>query len=413
MAALLARRGSWQFTSESVSEGHPDKVADQISDAVLDLCLTRDPKARVACETMVSQNLVTIGGEYRFQDGSSLDDSALETLVRSVVREIGYEEENFHWQELELRNQLAPQSSEIAGGVDHRQDKEIGAGDQGIMFGYATNETKSLMPAPIHYAHEVLRKLSAFWHTPDGQTLGPDAKSQVTLRYDGANPVAVDRLVVSVQHRCPVGEVRELISPIARGVFEDANLELPSEPEEKWFLVNPSGSFTQGGPAVDAGLTGRKIIVDTYGGAAPHGGGAFSGKDASKVDRSAAYATRYLAKNVVAAELASACLIQVSYAIGQAEPCSFYLNLLGDVQCDEEQLQSHLQEIFSLKPGDIAAQLQLHLPNYQQTAKYGHFGRTYDDKSKAFSWEQKNLTATLKGLVSGGVSSAIPLRRSA
>ena len=413
MTALLARRGSWQFTSESVSEGHPDKVADQISDAVLDLCLARDPKARVACETMVSQNLVTVGGEYRFQDGSSLDEGALDTLVRKVVRDIGYEEENFHWQELELRNQLAPQSSEIAGGVDRRKDKELGAGDQGIMFGYASDETESLMPAPIHYAHEVLRRLSAFWHTPEGSALGPDAKSQVTLHYDGAKPIAVDRLVVSVQHRCPVAEVRELISPIARSVFAEASLDLPTTPEAEWFFVNPSGSFTQGGPAVDAGLTGRKIIVDTYGGAAPHGGGAFSGKDASKVDRSAAYATRYLAKNVVAAGLASACLIQVSYAIGQAEPCSFYLNLLGDVQCDEERLQSQLQEVFSLKPGDIAQQLQLHLPNYQETAKYGHFGRTYNDETKAFSWEQEDLKATLKGLVSGGVSSAIPLRRSA
>ena len=412
MTALLARRGSWQFTSESVSEGHPDKVADQISDAVLDACLARDPKARVACETMVAQNRVVLAGEYRFNHPeATLGDGDLEELVRTVVRGIGYEEENFHWQNLQVQNFLAPQSDEIAKGVD--QAGELGAGDQGIMFGYATNETASFMPAPIHYAHEVLRRLSAFWHTPEGRVLGPDAKSQVTLNYEGVRPVSVAGLVVSIQHRCGVEEVRGLISPIVRGVFAEAGLGVPNGAEADWFLVNPSGSFQHGGPAMDAGLTGRKIIVDTYGGAAPHGGGAFSGKDASKVDRSAAYATRYLAKNVVAAGLASACLIQVSYAIGRAEPCSFYLHLLGDVQCDEVALEETLKREFPLTPEHIIGKLKLNQPNYLATAKYGHFGRDYDPENHAFSWENTDLAEELANLTQGGMARAIPIRRSA
>ena len=391
MTALLARDGSWYFTSESVSEGHPDKVADQISDTILDACLARDPDARVACETMVSKNHVTVGGEYGFKNKEDkLSDKEIEELVRGVVREIGYEEESFHWKELTVCNRLVPQSSELA--------SLSGAGDQGIMFGYATNETPSLMPAPIHYAHEILRKLSEFWHTDAGSTLGPDAKSQVTLRYEGARPVALDNLVVSVQHKREKEDVRAKISPVVRAVFEKSGLDIPKKPEEEWFLVNPSGSFTQGGPDADAGLTGRKIIVDTYGGAAPHGGGAFSGKDATKVDRSAAYATRYLAKNIVAAGLAPACLIQVSYAIGRADPCSFYVHLLGAAKCDEEDLERAVQKIFPLTPYCIIERLHLTRPNYATTAKYGHFGRNYDPTSHAFSWENTDLVEVLSQL---------------
>ena len=392
MSALLAKNGHWVFTSESVSQGHPDKICDQISDAFLDLCLERDPKARVACEVMVSRNHVLIGGEFRFnRENHSVSGQETEALVRGLVADVAHDEESFNARSLRITNLMTKQSEEIA----DRVESNDGAGDQGIMFGYATRETAALMPAPLQCAHQLLRKLK-----DDGArdgALGPDAKSQVSLRYDGRTPVAVEKVVISAQHseaQTP-DDVREILTPLMRDTFEENRLELPKSPMEEWFLVNPSGKFTRGGPASDAGLTGRKIIVDTYGGAAPHGGGAFSGKDPSKVDRSAAYAARYLAGNVVAAGLAHDCLIQVSYAIGQPEPTSFYLRLPRDARCDAERLERALPEIFPLTPACIRERLGLERPIYRVSATFGHFGRE-PGADGSFPWERTDLADQLK-----------------
>ena len=393
MTALLERKGPWLFTSESVSDGHPDKICDQISDAFLDACLERDPEARVACEAMVSANRVILGGEYRFNDlGARLQEEEVEALVRAVVRDIGCEDDKFHWRELELTSLLASQSLEIADKVE----TDGGAGDQGIMFGYAAAETASLMPAPLHCAHGILRAIKAGREAGELPGLKADAKSQVTLRYEGRRPVAAEKVVVSCQHEAGLkeGDVRALVSPVVERVFAEAGLPLPDGPQETWLLVNPSGSFIEGGPAADAGLTGRKIIVDTYGGAAPHGGGAFSGKDPTKVDRSAAYAARYLAKNVVAAGLAHDCLIQVSYAIGRRDPCSFYLQLPSDADCDPAALERALPELFPLAPRSIGEKLDLHRPIYRQSASFGHFGRA--PEGGFFPWERTELAEELK-----------------
>ncbi|MGR4001384.1 MAG: methionine adenosyltransferase [Alphaproteobacteria bacterium] len=395
MSALLAKEGSWVFTSESVSHGHPDKICDQISDAFLDLCLKKNPQARVACEVMVSKNHVIIGGEFRLNgDNQTVTPQETEELIRSVVKDIVADDEDFHWQKLKIINLMRPQSPQIA----VRVDKEGGAGDQGIMFGYATRETAQLMPATLHCAHQLLRRLKENNSKGAPQDmLGPDAKSQVTLRYDGRKPVAVKKVVISAQHSKAqsIGEVREILTPLMRSVFAENQLELPKTPLEEWFLVNPSGLFTLGGPATDAGLTGRKIIVDTYGGAAPHGGGAFSGKDPSKVDRSAAYAARYLAKNVVAAGLAEDCLIQVSYAIGEPKPTSFYLRLPQDAECNAQLLEEKIQEMFCLTPTNIRESLGLEKPIYQTTATFGHFGRE-PQKDGSFPWERTDLADELK-----------------
>lgn len=387
------------FTSEAVSAGHPDKVCDQISDAILDACLSRDPKARVACETMAMKNCVIVAGESTMRSDCELSRDEIEEIVRETVRGIGYRDDDFRWDKLEIINRMVGQSGEIANGVD----REDGAGDQGLMFGYATNEVpKTYMPAAIHYAHEILRRLAPFSEDKT-DPLGPDAKSQVTLRYQGNKPVAVQKVVVSVQHtkgqsppeirRC---EVRARVEPLVRALFAEAKLELPEDP--CFLLVNPSGSFTRGGPAVDSGLTGRKIIVDTYGGAAPHGGGAFSGKDPTKVDRSGAYAARYLAKNVVAAGLADACLIQVSYAIGIAEPCSFFLNLEKPIDPSaswQAALAQALLDELSMRPREIRDHLQLNKPIYKSSASGGHFGRTPTECGE-FSWEKTDLAQKLQ-----------------
>ncbi|MCI4662685.1 MAG: methionine adenosyltransferase [Neomegalonema sp.] len=383
-------RLDYLFTSESVSEGHPDKVCDQISDAVLDGYLERDPEARVACEVLATTDRVVVAGEVR-GPGEVL--SEVEGLVRDCVREIGYEQRGFHWNNLQVSNYLHAQSAHIAQGVD-----ADGAGDQGIMFGYAVNETEALMPAPIHYSHAILKRLTEARKAKTGEAalLGPDAKSQLTLRYAGGKPVEVTSLVLSTQHLEPSWssqKVREVIEPYIREVLPEGWLSDATE----WH-VNPTGAFVIGGPDGDAGLTGRKIIVDTYGGAAPHGGGAFSGKDPTKVDRSAAYVARYLAKNVVAAELADRCCIQLSYAIGVAKPLSIYVDTYGTNKVDEAQIEKAVWASMDLTPRGIRNQLALGRPIYRRTAAYGHFGRTPDDEG-GFSWERTNLVEALKAAI--------------
>lgn len=383
------------FTSEAVSAGHPDKVCDQISDAILDACLARDTNARVACETMAMKNCVVVAGELSMRASVKLSPDEIETIVRETIRDIEYNDKDFQWDTLEVINRMTTQSVEIANGVN----REYGAGDQGMMFGYATNEVASTyMPAPLFYSHQILSRL--YPHCKDKvNTLGPDAKSQVTLTYRDNKPVAVQSVVVSVQHlkECSQADVRAVVEPLVRDVFRNSNLELPYMAD--CLLINPSGSFTQGGPSVDTGLTGRKIIVDTYGGAAPHGGGAFSGKDASKVDRSGAYASRYLAKNVVAAGLADSCLIQVSYAIGVARPCSFFVKLTNPYDADKrwgDDLRKALLTELSMRPRDIRDHLQLDKPIYKASASGGHFGRT-PTKRGEFSWEETDLASKLRG----------------
>jgi len=375
------------FTSESVAEGHPDKVCDRISDEIVDLFLAEYPFARVACETLATTNRVVIAGEYRPGQNSKIDFATIEDTARKAIKAIGYEQEGFHWKTAQVEVLLHPQSPHIAQGVD-----SDGAGDQGIMFGYACTETPSLMPAPISYAHEILRRLAADRHAGKLPQLGPDAKSQVTLRYVNGKPVATTSVVVSTQHAegLSSADVKEIVRPYVEAVLP-AGWMCP----EAEFYVNPTGAFVIGGPDGDAGLTGRKIIVDTYGGAAPHGGGAFSGKDPTKVDRSAAYAARYLAKNVVAAGLAEKCVIQLSYAIGVARPLSIFVDTYGTGQVDENRLGVVLNEVMNLSQRGIREHLQLNRPIYARTAAYGHFGRE-PEADGGFSWEKTDLVDVLK-----------------
>ncbi|KRS19141.1 methionine adenosyltransferase [Roseovarius indicus] len=388
-------RQNYIFTSESVSEGHPDKVCDRISDAVLDAFLAEDPLARVACETFATTNQVVIGGEVGLTDQDKLRDymGKIEGIARECIRDIGYEQEKFHWDTCNVMNLLHEQSAHIAQGVTGADNRDEGAGDQGIMFGFATNETDALMPAPIQFSHAILRRLAEVRKSGQEPALGPDAKSQLSVRYEGGKPVGVTQVVLSTQHLdedLTSDDIREMVEPYIREV-------LPADwlSDETVWHVNPTGKFVIGGPDGDAGLTGRKIIVDTYGGAAPHGGGAFSGKDPTKVDRSAAYAARYLAKNVVAAGMAERCTIQLSYAIGVAEPLSIYAETHGTGEVPEEQIEKAIRASMSLTPRGIREQLELNKPIYQRTAAYGHFGRE-PDADGGFSWERTDLVEALK-----------------
>ena len=397
-------RASYLFTSESVSEGHPDKVADQISDAVVDLFLSKDPEARIACETLTTTQLVVLAGEIR---GNGIMDAAgnwaegvraeVERVVRDTVRRIGYEQAGFHWETLRFENNLHPQSAHIAQGVDSSGNKDEGAGDQGIMFGYATDETPDLMPATLDYSHKILQRMAADRHSGAAPFLEPDAKSQVTLRYEGSLPVAATAIVVSTQHAPGYDEgekAAELHAYVRRVIAETLPPVLLRETE---YHINPTGSFEIGGPDGDAGLTGRKIIVDTYGGAAPHGGGAFSGKDPTKVDRSAAYISRYLAKNIVAAGLATRCTIQLAYAIGVSKPLSLYVDThetgtVGDDKIEEAIMA--IEKLGGLTPRSIRTHLGLNQPIYARTAAYGHFGRKAE--GDLFPWERTDLVDALK-----------------
>jgi S-adenosylmethionine synthetase len=384
------RNGNYLFTSESVSEGHPDKVCDRISDAIVDTYLTHDPYSRVAVETLATTNRVVLAGEVRGPE--EVTKELLEQVVRSAVKEIGYEQDGFHWSRMMVENYVHAQSVDIAQGVDAAGNKDEGAGDQGIMFGYACRETENLMPAPIHFSHSILRSLAEARHSGSEPGLGPDSKSQVTLEYVDGKPVRATSVVVSTQHTGDLDqdEVREIVRPHVVNVLPEGWMC----PEEE-FYVNPTGRFVIGGPDGDCGLTGRKIIVDTYGGAAPHGGGAFSGKDPTKVDRSAAYAARYLAKNVVAAELAEHCTIQLSYAIGVSKPLSVYVDTQGTGKVDEGKLAKALQDMMDLSPRGIREHLQLSRPIYARTAAYGHFGRSVDPDG-GFSWERTDLVEGLR-----------------
>lgn len=383
-------RNSYLFTSESVSEGHPDKVCDRVSDAVVDTYLAADPQSRVAVETLATTNRIVLAGEVRGPD--SITPAQLEEVARHAVKEIGYEQDGFHWEKAKVDVLIHAQSPDIARGVDAAGNKDEGAGDQGIMFGYACRETEELMPAPIFYAHAILRSLAEARHSGAQPGLGPDAKSQVTLLYENGKPVRATSIVVSTQHSADLDQdaVREIVRPHVVNVLPEGWMCSDDE-----FYVNPTGRFVIGGPDGDAGLTGRKIIVDTYGGAAPHGGGAFSGKDPTKVDRSAAYAARYLAKNVVAAGIAERCTIQLSYAIGVAKPLSIYVNTHGTGQVSEERLVSVLCELMDLSPRGIREHLGLNKPIYARTAAYGHFGRPAEPDG-GFSWERLDLVDSLR-----------------
>ncbi len=386
-------RKNYIFTSESVSEGHPDKVCDRISDAVLDAFLAADPVSRVACETFATTDRVVIGGEVR---GPGRVIKEVEEIARDCVRDIGYEQEGFHWANIKVDSYLHAQSADIAQGVDAKGDKAEGAGDQGIMFGYAVKETAELMPAPILYAHAILRRLSEVRKNGTEPKLGPDAKSQLTVRYEDEMPVAVHSVVLSTQHLDPdlsSADVRGIVEPYITEVLPDGWLDARTE----WH-VNPTGKFVIGGPDGDAGLTGRKIIVDTYGGAAPHGGGAFSGKDPTKVDRSAAYAARYLAKNIVAAGMAHRCTLQLAYAIGVAKPLSIYVDTDGTGEVPDAEIETAVAKVMDLTPRGIREHLGLNRPIYQRTAAYGHFGRQPDEEG-GFSWERTDLVEALKRAV--------------
>ena len=387
-------KGEFLFTSESVSEGHPDKVADRVSDTVLDTFLAADPYARVACETLVTTNRVVLAGETRGPD--TITPELLAHEARLALHDIGYDQEGFSWKHAQIQVHLHAQSADIAQGVDAAGNKDEGAGDQGIMFGYACRETPMLMPAPLYYAHLILRRMSEMRRNRDvlAQGLLPDAKSQVTLRYVDGKPVAATSVVVSTQHeeRLSQEQVREQVLPIIESSLPHG--WMPQAPE---IYVNPTGKFVIGGPDGDCGLTGRKIIVDTYGGAAPHGGGAFSGKDPTKVDRSAAYACRYLAKNVVAAGLADRCTLQLSYAIGVAHPLSLYVDLHGNpYDVSEVKLERALRELVNLSPRGIREHLHLNRPIYAVTSAYGHFGREPDEERGTFTWERTDLVPALR-----------------
>jgi S-adenosylmethionine synthetase len=417
-------RTSYLFTSESVSEGHPDKVCDRISDEIVDLVFREAKKAgmdpasvRIACETLATTNRVVIAGEVRVpptllkkdRDGNLVKDASgapvvnparFKSTARKAIRAIGYEQSGFHWKTCRIDVLLHGQSADIAQGVDESGNKDVGAGDQGIMFGYASRETPELLPAPIYYAHKILESLTAARKNGDGAAikLGPDAKSQVTVRYEDGKPVGVTQIVVSTQHvdaTLSSEDVRDIVEPYVRAALPEGWITA----ETVWH-VNPTGKFVVGGPDGDAGLTGRKIIVDTYGGAAPHGGGAFSGKDPTKVDRSAAYAARYLAKNVVAAGLAERATIQLSYAIGVAKPLSIYVDLHGTGKVSEADLEDVLGKVFDLSPRGIRNQLQLNKPIYAKTSAYGHFGRK-PGRDGSFSWERIDLVPVLRAAVKG------------
>lgn len=390
-------RQNYLFTSESVSEGHPDKVCDRISDEIVDLFFREGAKAgidpyqiRVACETLATTNRVVIAGEVR---GPKLSEDMISQVARHAIKSIGYEQDGFHWEKAKVEVLLHSQSADIAQGVDASGNKDEGAGDQGIMFGYACRETPELMPAPLYYSHKILKLISDARHAGTEKMLGPDSKSQVTVRYENGRPVGVTQIVVSHQHTVEdltSDQVREIIEPYVREA-------LPSDwiDSKTVWHINPTGKFFIGGPDGDCGLTGRKIIVDTYGGAAPHGGGAFSGKDPTKVDRSAAYAARYLAKNVVAAGLADRCTLQLSYAIGVAKPLSIYADLHGTGKVDENELERVLMEAMNLTPRGIREHLQLNKPIYARTSAYGHFGRS-PDSDGGFSWEKTDLADKLR-----------------
>ena len=386
-------RDNYVFTSESVSEGHPDKLCDQISDAILDTLLTEEAGARVACETFATTGMVVIGGEIGLTDKSRLANymGSIGEIARGVIKDIGYEQEKFHWNTCHVLNFLHEQSAHLAQGVDRD-----GAGDQGIMFGYAVDETDELMPAPIQYAHAILRRLADARKSGAEPTLGPDAKSQLSVRYENGKPVEVTQIVVSHQHKDEAqtsDDIRAIVEPYVREVLPQGWLT-----DKTVWHVNPTGKFVIGGPDGDAGLTGRKIIVDTYGGSAPHGGGAFSGKDPTKVDRSAAYVARYLAKNVVAAGLARRCVIQLSYAIGVAEPLSIYADTFGTGVVPEAEIERALAEVMDLRPLGIRQHLDLCRPIYRRTAAYGHFGRA-PEADGGFSWERVDLVDKLKAAV--------------
>jgi S-adenosylmethionine synthetase len=378
------------FTSESVSEGHPDKVCDRISDTIVDTYLAADPQARIAVESLATTNRVVLAGEVR--GPASVTHEHLIEAARRAIREIGYEQSGFHWKHAVIECHVHEQSPDIAQGVDAAGNKDEGAGDQGIMFGYAVRETEDLMPAPLYYAHNILRSLAEARHAGTAPQLGPDAKSQISLQYVGGKPVRATSVVVSTQHSdlVDVAEVREIVRPHVLKFLPEGWMC-----DEEHFYVNPTGRFVIGGPDGDAGLTGRKIIVDTYGGAAPHGGGAFSGKDPTKVDRSAAYAARYLAKNVVGAGLAERCTIQLAYAIGVARPLSVYIDTAGTGQVDEEKLSVVLQQLVDLSPRGIRTHLGLNKPIYARTSSYGHFGRK-PEADGGFSWERLDLIDQLK-----------------
>ena len=386
-------RQNYIFTSESVSEGHPDKVCDRISDAVLDAFLTEEPNARVACETFATSGMVVVGGEVGLSNEERLKNymGRIGQIARDCIKDIGYEQEKFHWNTCHVLNFLHEQSAHIAQGVDRD-----GAGDQGIMFGYAVDETPELMPAPIQYAHAILRRLAEARKSGAEPTLRPDAKSQLSLRYENGKPVEVTSLVLSTQHADESqtsDDIRAIVEPYIREVLPAGWL---TEKTEWW--VNPTGTFVIGGPDGDAGLTGRKIIVDTYGGAAPHGGGAFSGKDPTKVDRSAAYAARYLAKNVVAAGMASRCTLQLSYAIGVAKPLSIYVDTHGTGIVTEAEIETAVAKVMDLTPRGIRTHLDLNRPIYSRTSAYGHFGRE-PEADGGFSWEKTDLVEALKKAV--------------
>lgn len=388
-------RNNYTFTSESVSEGHPDKVCDRISDAVLDAFLAEEPEARVACETFATTNRVVIGGEVGLSDQDKLHEymGRIDEIARACIKDIGYEQDKFHHETVEITNLLHEQSAHIAQGVDAAGDKDEGAGDQGIMFGYATTETEALMPAPIQYSHAILRRLAEVRKSGAEPTLGPDAKSQLSVVYENGVPVGVSSIVLSTQHMDEAmtsADVRAVVEPYIREMLPEAWIT-----DATAWHVNPTGKFVIGGPDGDAGLTGRKIIVDTYGGAAPHGGGAFSGKDPTKVDRSAAYAARYLAKNVVAAGLAERCTIQLSYAIGVSEPLSIYCDNHGTGEVAPAKIENAIRQVMSLTPRGIREKLQLNKPIYQRTAAYGHFGRA-PEADGGFSWERTDLVEDLK-----------------
>ena len=404
-------RADYLFTSESVSEGHPDKVADQISDSIVDLMLSKDPEARIACETLTTTQLVVLAGEIRCEPMYDEDKpeweangfwapgakEEIEAVVRQTVKDIGYQQQGFHWEQFEFFNRLHGQSEHIAQGVDAGSNKDEGAGDQGIMFGYATDETPDLMPATLYYSHKILEQMAADRHSGAAPFLEPDAKSQVTLRYEGSLPVAATAVVVSTQHApgYDEGDKEAELHAYVKQVI--AKVIPPVLLRETEYHINPTGSFEIGGPDGDAGLTGRKIIVDTYGGAAPHGGGAFSGKDPTKVDRSAAYITRYLAKNIVAAGLATRCTIQLAYAIGVSKPLSLYVDTHGTGKVGDDKIETAilgLAKLGGLTPRAIRTHLGLNKPIYRKTAAYGHFGRKPEGDS--FPWERLNLVADLK-----------------
>ena len=385
---------SYLFTSESVSEGHPDKVCDRISDMVVDTYLSSgDPQTRVACETLTTTNKVVLAGEVR---GPSISKEQIISQVRDCIKDIGYEQDGFHWKNCDVESFLHEQSSDIAMGVDSGNNKDEGAGDQGIMFGFACKDTETLMPAPIHYSHQILYKMAQARKNGSASGLEPDSKSQVTMLYEKGKPTKVTSLVISSQHKNGLtpADVKEIVKPY---VYECIPNELLEDLKDEEFYVNPTGNFVIGGPDGDSGLTGRKIIVDTYGGAAPHGGGAFSGKDPSKVDRSAAYAARYLAKNIVAADLADQCTIQLSYAIGVSKPLSVYVNTNGTNKVDEQKIEKSVQDLFDLSPRGIREHLKLTNAIYVPTSAYGHFGREPTDKGH-FTWEKTDLVDALKGI---------------